>query len=84
MDRMTLKNRILLLFSAATLIPFSFTCEAYVYIESGFKLTRSILDLDGVSKHTVVSLISKADYNREKNQCRLVTEADTPCRPISK
>ncbi|CAM4498111.1 two-component system sensor histidine kinase YesM [Paenibacillus endophyticus] len=26
--------------------------DAYVYIESGFKLTQSVLDLDGVSKHT--------------------------------
>lgn len=26
--------------------------DAYVYIESGFKLTQSILDLDEVSKHT--------------------------------
>lgn len=96
--------------------------DAYVYIESGFKLTQSILDLDGVSKNanhlildnngrisyselkdvfpentmfpglkspslgsgetseyywyrqisnqgwSVVSLISKADYNREKNR----------------
>jgi two-component system sensor histidine kinase YesM len=95
--------------------------DAYVYIESGFKLTQSILELDGVSKHTdhlildnngrisyselndvyhentffpelgspslasgvtsdyywyrqtstqgwsVVSLVAKADYNREKN-----------------
>ncbi|MFB5677670.1 sensor histidine kinase [Paenibacillus terreus] len=96
--------------------------DAYVYIESGFKLTQSILDLDGVSKNanhlildnngrisyselkdvfpentmfpglrspplgsgetaeyywyrqisnqgwSVVSLISKADYNKEKNR----------------
>ncbi|WP_183603243.1 sensor histidine kinase [Paenibacillus phyllosphaerae] len=94
--------------------------DAYVYIESGFKLTQSILDLDDVSKHayhmildnngrisyselkayptnglfegastkeaagaasgyywyreissqgwSVVSLISKSDYNREKNE----------------
>lgn len=96
--------------------------DAYVYIESGFKLTQSILDLDGVSRHanhlildnngrisysdgrdvfpentlfplldsetgisgetpsyywyrqvtnqgwSVVSLVSKADYNREKNE----------------
>ncbi|MGO4546320.1 sensor histidine kinase [Paenibacillus sp. 2TAB23] len=96
--------------------------DAYVYIESGFKLTQSVLDLDGVSKHTdhlildnngrisyselndvfpenslfpglespalatgvtfdyywyrqisnqgwsVVSLIAKSDYNREKNR----------------
>lgn len=96
--------------------------DAYVYIESGFKLTQSILDLDEVSKHTnhlildnngrisyselqdifpensffsdslspslvtgitsdyywyrqvsnqgwsVVSLIAKSDYNREKNR----------------
>lgn len=26
--------------------------DAYIYVESGFKLTQSILDLDGVSKHT--------------------------------
>ncbi|MBB6637141.1 sensor histidine kinase [Cohnella thailandensis] len=96
--------------------------DAYIYIESGFKFTQSILDLDGISKHTyhlildnsgriayselghvfpenslfpqlrapsstsgstsgfywyrqvsnqgwsVVSLLSKADYNREKNE----------------